>query len=141
MTCCAQLPSTKLKLHLLLKKKFMSPVLLSFNLTTLSQFHVGCTSNGRIVNDKIQWMWKEGVVTCYKTLSQHLSGWNEKNNKNPQSGWPATGMRYQNFLVPPKCWYPTISLHRATTHKIMKASSLTRTSCSRKFQAFIVVQC
>jgi hypothetical protein len=35
------------------------------------------------VNNELERMWKEAVVTCFKVLYRHLPGGTEKNDENP----------------------------------------------------------
>jgi hypothetical protein len=37
------------------------------------------------MTNELEGMWKEAVVAYFEALSQHLPGWPEENDENPQS--------------------------------------------------------
>jgi hypothetical protein len=43
-------------------------------------------TNGRLVNNELERMWKEGDVVYFEILYKHLSGGSEENHEQPQSG-------------------------------------------------------
>jgi hypothetical protein len=40
-----------------------------------------------IMTDKLERMWKEVVMACFKTLKRDLLGGTEGNHEQPLSGW------------------------------------------------------
>jgi hypothetical protein len=47
------------------------------------------------VNDKLERMWKEVLVDCFKVISRHSPGGTEKNHENPRSSWPVSGPTFE----------------------------------------------
>jgi hypothetical protein len=43
-----------------------------------------------VLNDEIERMWKEMVVSLSKVISRHLHAETEENHEKPQSGQPAS---------------------------------------------------
>jgi hypothetical protein len=51
-------------------------------------------SNDR-TNNELERLWKEEVMDQHKVLPQNLLGVAEENHKKPQSGYPASGPRFE----------------------------------------------
>jgi hypothetical protein len=47
------------------------------------------------MNDELEWIWKESLVSQFNVLSRYLTGGTEENHENPQPCYPVSALRLE----------------------------------------------